>query len=96
MYATRELTGDKIVEAALGPEWELADEGKPGYQPGGELLREASPVERLLLGTTILYTCRVGQANCVQGVGHGYTVVIGSAHSGVELFELGQTLDEVG
>ena len=40
-----ERTGDKIVEASLGPEWELADEGKPRYQPGGELLGKESPVE---------------------------------------------------
>ena len=96
MHATRELTGDKIVEAALGPEWELADEGKPRYEPGGKLLREASPVEWLPLGATVLYTCRVGQANRIQGIGHGCTVVISSPDSDVELFELVQTLEEVG
>jgi len=96
MYTTRELTGDKIVDAALGPEWELADEGKPGYQPGGELLGEGSPIERLLPGATVLYACRIGQADCVLGVDHGSPVVICSAHSDVEFFEPGQTLDEVG
>jgi len=59
-------------------------------------LREASPVEWLPLGVTVLYTCRIGQANCVQGIGHGCTVVISSADSDVELFEPVQTLEEVG
>jgi len=30
MNATREPTGDKIVETAFRPKRELADEGKPG------------------------------------------------------------------
>ena len=96
MYATRELTRDKIVEVALGPEWELADEGKPWHQPGGELLREDSPVEWLLSSATVLYACCIGQADCVLGVDHGSPVVICSAHSNVEFFEPGQTLDEIG
>jgi len=95
MYATKELTGDEIVEATLGPEWELADKGKPRYEPGGELLREASPVEWLPFEVAVLYTCRVCQADCVQGIGHGSTVAISSADSDVVVFEIGQTLDEV-
>jgi len=74
----------------------LADEGKPRYEPGRELLREASPVEWLPFEVAVSYTCRVGQANCVQGIGHGCTVVISSADSDVVLFESGQTVDEVG
>ena len=96
MHATRELTGDEIVEAALGPEWELADEGKPRYEPGGEFLREASPVEWLSFEVAVLYTCRVGQANRIQGICHGCTVVISSADSDVVLFKTGQTLEVVG
>ena len=96
MCARRELTGDKIVDAVLGPEWELADEGEPGYQPSGELLREGSPIERLLPGATVLYACRIGQADCVLGVNHGSSVVICPSHSDVEFFEPSQTLDEVG
>ena len=48
----KRLTRDEIIEAALCPERELADEGEPGQQPGGELLRENGPGEWLLAGAT--------------------------------------------
>ena len=90
------LTRDEIVDAILRPERELADESKPGQQPGGELLGEDGPVEWFLSVATPLRACLIGQANSICGVGHGFAVVVGPAYGGVAVPEVDQALCEVG
>jgi len=90
------LTRDKVVKVALRPERKLADEGKPGQQPGSELLGERGPFERLPSFTTPVYACLIGQGNGSFGVGNGTTTEVGSSLSGVAAPEIDQTLCEIG
>jgi len=90
------LTRDKVVEVALCPERKLADKGKPGQQPGSELLGKGRPVERLPSSTAPVYACLVGQGNGIFGVGNGTAMEVCSPLSGVTAPEIDQTLREIG
>ena len=81
---------------ALSPKWELADEGKPGQQPGGELLGKDRPIVRLPSAAAPLNACLISQGNGICGVVDSSTKVVGSSFGGVTIPEIHQALCEVG